>query len=56
MTGNDYLSRAGTIIHEDAEMMHTAIPDVFSQLSGSNVLVTGASGFLGSLSLISSRP
>ena len=42
------MSRAGKIIHEDAEVMHATIPDVFSQLSGSNILVTGACGFLGS--------
>ena len=42
------MSRAGKIIHEDAEVMHATIPDVFSQLSDSNILITGASGFLGS--------
>ena len=42
-----HMSRAGKIIHEDAEVMNATIPDVFSQLSGSNILITGASGFLG---------
>jgi hypothetical protein len=28
--------------------MHATIPHVFSQLSGSNIPITGASGFLGS--------
>jgi hypothetical protein len=43
-----YMSRAGKIIHEDAEGMQATIPGVFSQLAGSNILITGASGFLGS--------
>lgn len=34
------------IIREDAEMMGATIPFVFDQLSGSNVLVTGACGSL----------
>ena len=42
-----HMSRAERIIHEDAEVMNATIPDVFSQLSGSNILITGASGFLG---------
>ena len=42
------MSRAGKIIHEDAEGMQATIPGVFSQLAGSNILITGASGFLGS--------
>src|ERR1700752_1172333 len=40
--------RTERIIYEDAEVMNATIPDVFSQLSGSNILITGASGFLGS--------
>ena len=42
------MSRASKIIQEDAEVMHATIPHVFRQLSGSNILITGASGFLGS--------
>ena len=42
------MSRAGRIIHEDAEVMQATIPGVFSRLVGSNILITGASGFLGS--------
>jgi UDP-glucuronate decarboxylase len=37
-----------SIIREDAEIMRATIPSVFDRLSGSNVLVTGACGFLGS--------
>jgi hypothetical protein len=40
-----------SIIREDAEMMGATIPFVFDQLSGSNVLVTGACGFLGSFTI-----
>jgi dTDP-glucose 4,6-dehydratase/UDP-glucuronate decarboxylase len=42
------MSGVGRIIQEDAEVMKAAIPGVFSRLAGSNILVTGASGFLGS--------
>jgi dTDP-glucose 4,6-dehydratase/UDP-glucuronate decarboxylase len=42
------VSWASKIIEEDAEVMRATIPHVFDQLSGSNVLVTGACGFLGS--------
>jgi UDP-glucuronate decarboxylase len=40
--------RTRSIIREDAEVMRATIPSVFDQLSASNVLVTGACGFLGS--------
>ena len=36
------------IIEADAEVMSMTMPAVFDQLSGSNILVTGACGFLGS--------
>jgi dTDP-glucose 4,6-dehydratase/UDP-glucuronate decarboxylase len=42
------VSRARKIIEEDAELMRAAIPHVFRELSDCNLLVTGASGFLGS--------
>ena len=42
-----HMSQGGKIIHEDADVMNATIPDVFSRLSGSNILITGASGFLG---------
>lgn len=41
------MSKVGKIIHEDAELMMGRIPHVFGLLADSNVLVTGASGFLG---------
>lgn len=34
-------------IEEDAEVMRATMPAVFDRLSGSNILVTGACGFLG---------
>jgi len=42
------MSRVDKIIGSDAEIMQATIPNVFRQLSGSNILVTGACGFLGS--------
>jgi len=42
------MTPAGKIIREDADALLKASPNVFGELSGGNILVTGASGFLGS--------